>query len=258
MCTIAKGGIGVKPISQEQAREIFLQSDAKYISQEQSYIFYDLFSGCFELETYLCDECLVVKKESEWFIHALSERSDLVSAAGNVQAVRTDTDRVFAFSYGAPPGELNGRIGSHKFFRKGFSYFDPDIRKLTPADREQVAFCCADDPADNRTGREMASDFLRRFADSAENLLALGLFDGGKLVGYVQGDFYAELEMTTCDLYVNRLYRRKGYAKRLLSAFCATRPEGIFCYSCVASNAASAATAKAVGFRYAGSYLWIA
>ncbi len=248
----------MKPISQEQAREIFLQSDAKYISQEQSYIFYDLFSGCFELDTYLCDECLVVKKESEWFIHALSEKSDLVSAAGHVQAVRTDTDRVFAFSYGAPPGELNGRIGSHKFFRKGFSYFDPDIRKLTPADREQVAFCCADDPADNRIGREMASDFLRRFTDSAENMLALGLFDGGKLVGYVQGEFYTELEMTTCDLYVNRLYRRKGYAKRLLSAFCATRTEGVFCYSCVASNAASAATAKAVGFRYAGSYLWIA
>ncbi len=181
-------------ISQKQARNIFLQSDAKYILQEQPYIFYDLFSGCFKLETYLCHECLVAKKGTEWFIHALSERADLVSTAEKVQGMRTDSDRVFAFSYGAPPEKLHGRIVSHKLFRRGFSYFDPDIRKLTPADREQVAFCCADDPADNRIGQEMASDFLRLFMDSAEEIFAFGLFDAGKLVGYVNMNFYAEAD----------------------------------------------------------------
>ena len=247
----------MKPITQETARKLLLQSDAKYISQEHPVIFYDLFSGVLELETYTCADCLIVKNDLNWFVHALSDKSDIVIAKNNIQMLKSEKDSIFAFSYGAPPQDLNDKIGSHKFARQGFSYKDPDIRKITSEDKEKVEICCAIDKDDSETGQNMASDFLRSFSDFciAEDIYTLGLFKSDKLIGFVQGETHKELGITVVNIYVNRAYRRKGYAKRLLSAICSMQQETVYCYSCVCTNEASAATARACGFHYMGSYL---
>ena len=245
------------PITQEVARELLLQSDAKYIAQEQPVIFYDTFSGALELKTYICGECLIVKTGSDWFIHALSEKADIASAKSDVQMIRSANENLFAFSFGAPSQEFNGKIGSYKFARKGFSYEDLDIRKMTLEDKEKFEICCAIDPDDSQTGQNMAADFLRLFSDfcTAEGVYTLGLFEADKLAGLVTGETVRELGLITVSIYVNRAYRQKGYAKRLLSALCSTQREAVYCYSCVCTNEASAATAKACGFRYMGSYM---
>ena len=247
----------MKIITQEAARKLLLQSDAKYISQEQPIFFYDLFSGALELETYACAECLIVKNDFNWFIHALSDNADIVAAQNNIQMLKSEKDSIFAFSYGVPSQELNGKICSHKFARKGFLYEDPDIRKITLADQEKVEICCAADPDDSEIGQCTAADFIRSFSYfcTAEDVCTLGLFEADKLVGFVHGEINKELEIITVNIYVNRAYRRKGYAKRLLSALCSTQQEIMYCYSCVCTNEASAATAKACGFNYMGSYL---
>lgn len=249
--------VTMNPITQDVARKLLLQSDAKYIAQEQPVIFYDTFSGALELETYICGECLIVKNDLDWVIHALSDKADIASAQSDVLMVRSANENLFAFSFGAPSQEFNGKIGSHKFARKGFPYEDPDIRKMTLEDRKKVEICCAIDPNDSQIGRNEAADFLRLFSDfcTAEDVYTLGLFESDKLVGWVKGEIMKELGFTTVSIYVNRAYRQKGYAKRLLSALCSTQQETVYCYSCVRTNEASAATAKACGFRYMGSYL---
>lgn len=247
----------MNPITQEVARQLLFQSDAKYISQEHAEIFYDLFSGEFDLETYICHECLIVKNQSDWFIHALSDGADIVAAQSDVQTLKSQQDSIYAFSYGAPPENLKDKIGSHKFARKWSHYDDPDIRKITLEDREKVELCCAFDPDDNKIGQREAAGFLNLFSNlcTAEGICTLGFFESDKLVGFVYGETNKELGITAISIYVNRAYRRKGYAKRLLSALCSTQQEVVYCYSCVRTNEASAATAKSCGFRYMGSYL---
>lgn len=247
----------MKSITQEAASKLLLQSDAKYISQELPVIFYDLFSGALELETYICADCLIVKNDLNWFIHALSDKADIVAAKNNIQMLKSEKESIFAFSYGAPSQDLNDKIGSHKFARKWFSYKDPDIRKITLENKEKAETCCAIDQDDSEIGQSIASDFLRSFSDCciAENICTLGLFESDKLIGFIQGETHKELGITVINIYVNRAYRRKGYAKRLLPAICSTQQETVYCYSCVCTNEASAAAARACGFHYMGSYL---
>jgi GNAT superfamily N-acetyltransferase len=83
-----------------------------------------------------------------------------------------------------------------------------------------------------------------------------GLFREGLLCGFVDGDLYPEVGITTVDLFVNRQHRGQGYARRLLNAFC-SRPGTVYCYSCVKTNLASYRTALSCGFRKVGEYLLI-
>ena len=156
------------------------------------------------------------------------------------------------------PKELNDYIGSLKYARKWSPNEDADIRELTKADFQAVQICCRVDDQDNRFERQAAADFAECFGSSCENnrYHNLGLFKGTTLVGFVQG-VSEEVNLTTINIFVNRQYRKNGYAKRLLLSLCSVFQDTVYCYSCEKTNIASIATAESCGFIFQGSYLKI-
>lgn len=250
----------MEQISIKEAQELLFSSDAKYVSQEQSSIYYDNFSGRVTLDTYMTFGCLAVKSGSYWHIHALSAESDVSSAIEEVKkCMDLDTEKLLVLTWNAIPEELTDKIGSYKFMRNYLPYCDQSIRQLTINDYEQVRKCCSYDTEDNQIGQDIANDFLTNYNDFLNDTttINLGLFVDDNLVGFVQLFEEKELGLSTINIYVNRAHRRKGYAKRLLSAACATSKNMAYCYSCVKTNTSSINTAKSCGFQFKGAYLYI-
>ncbi|MBR7142346.1 MAG: GNAT family N-acetyltransferase [Clostridia bacterium] len=248
----------MRQISVCEAREIFYSTDAKYVSQEQAAIYYDNFSGEIAIDTYVTCGCLVVKSNSWWHIHAIGAESDISSAVKKVKEfMDLNTEKLMVLTWDSIPDELTDKRGAYKFVRGYLPYTDPSVRELTINDYEQVKKCCSYDAMDNRIGNDCANEFLTYYHEFINdvNVINLGLFIGDDLVGYVQSFLQKGVDMSTVNIYVNRTQRQKGYAKRLLSAVCATSENVMYCYSCVKDNIASINTAKSCGFQFKGAYL---
>jgi len=250
----------MKRISISEAKELLFSCDAKYVSQEQASVYYDNFSERIKLDTYVSHCCLIVKCDNDWHIHALSGESDIISA---IQKVRDNmdpcTDRIMVLTWKSIPNELNDKKGAYKLARCYKPYSDDSIRKVTAEDLSHIQICCAFDPDDNQIGQTIARDFLTCYNDFTNDscVTNLGLFEDNSLVGFVQSFEQKELGISTVNIYVNRSYRNKGYAKRLLSAICAISENTVYCYSCVKRNVASVNTARSCGFQFMGAYLFI-
>ena len=108
-------------------------------------------------------------------------------------------------------------------------------------------------------GQDIAKEFLTYYTDymNDTHTVNLGLFIDNSLVGFVQSFEQKNQSISTINIYVARMHREKGYAKRLLSAICATNENMVYCYSCVKNNIASFNTAKSCGFQFKGAYLFI-
>lgn len=250
----------MKRISVSEAREMFYSSDAKYVSQEQSAIYYDNFSGELALDTYVTCGCLAVKSNSNWHIHAISAESNISSAIQKIKEfMDLDTEKLMVLTWDSIPDELTDKRGAYKFVRGYLPYSDQSIRELTIDDYDQVKECCSYDAIDNQIGKDISNEFLTYYNDFINdvNVINLGLFIDNNLVGFAQSFLEKGLDISTVNIYVNRAQREKGYAKRLLSAICATSENMIYCYSCVKTNIASMNTAKSCGFQFKGAYLVI-
>ena len=250
----------MKPISLNEAKDLFFASDAKYVSQEQASIYYDNFSGKAHLDIYVTHDCLVVKSDSDWHIHAIRTESDVLAAIDKVKGIMNfDSEHLMVLTWNQIPEELADCRGAYKFARGYLPYQDQSIRSLTTADAEQIKKCCALDPEDTPIGKHIAEEFLTYYNDLLIDpyVTTLGLFEKNNLVGFVQAFQQKELDFATINIYINKSYRKKGYAKRLLSALCATSENIVYCYSCVKTNTASINTAKSCGFQFKGAYLSI-
>ena len=170
-----------------------------------------------------------------------------------------DTEKLMVLTWNSIPDELTDKRGAFKFVRGYLPYSDQSIRELTIDDYDQVQECCSYDAMDNQTGKNLSNEFLTYYNDFINdvNVINLGLFIDNNLVGFVQSFLQKGLDISTINIYVNRAQREKGYAKRLLSAICATSENMIYCYSCVKTNIASINTAKSCGFQFKGAYLFI-
>ena len=247
-------------LSLNEARELLFSSDAKYVFQELSSIYYDNFSGELAIEPYMTCGCLAVKGDAIWHIHAISTESDLFSAIDEVKGLMDpDTEKLMVLTWNKVPEELADKRGAYKFARGYLPYSDQSVRRLTLEDDEQIRACCAYDPEDNQIGQSMANDFFAHYKDFLHDADAinLGLFVENRLVGFAQAIEQKGLGFSTVNIYVNRTQRKKGYAKRLLSALCASSENMTYCYSCVKTNLASMNTAKSCGFQFKGAYLMI-
>ncbi len=250
-----------KPITIKEARDLFLTHPARFVAQEITDLSYDNFSG--ELDDvypYLSCGCLIVKCKSDWHIHALSDDADIISAVDVIKNhLGKGSRRIFAFPMEKIPPELEDKQRSYRFSRPYAPYEDDKIRPITKSDLPAVEECCAPDPEDNPFGADLAETFISRVRDYPEeaDCTTLGLFEGGSLVGLAASEHLAELGISCIDVFVKRTCRRKGYAKRLLSAICAASRDTEYCYSCVGTNTASANTAKASGFVLRGAYMLI-
>ena len=248
------------PISIEEARDLFLSHPARLVSQEQSVLFYDNFSGDIEIVPYLTCGCMIVKTDDSWFIHALAEDSDILSAILEVvECMDKNNEKVFVFTLEQIPEQISDNAGSYKFAREYSNYFDDEIRPLTTADIRAIESCCFPDPLDTDIGKAMASSFLELYPDFLINpeCYLIGLFHNNVLVGVASAEKHEALGIAVIDIYVNREHRKKGYAKRLISAICSVSKDCTYCYSCLKTNEASANTAKACGFEFKGAYLGI-
>ena len=232
----------MKKITIEEARTLFLSHPARYVSQEQPEIYYDNFSGEIEIVPYLTCGCLAVRSGTCWHIHALSEDADFISAVVTVNQQReNETESIMAFTWGNPPEPLENYVGSYKFARNPIdNYADNEIRPLTAEDAQAIEKCCAYDTEDDYIGKNMASDFIAysRYINSPRDTV-LGLFEGNDLAGIVQSAKNSELNIAVINIYVNRKYRKKGYAKRLLSAICTTDQNTVYCYARITPTFAS-------------------
>lgn len=250
----------MKQISVNEAREVFFASDVKYVSQEQTSIYYDNFSGELDVFAYTTCSCLVVKTNSDWHIHALCAESDVCSAIKKVKEIMNlDSEKLMVLTWDSVPKELTDNRGAYKFARGYLPYTDQSIRRLTLDDSEQIAACCSPDSEDNMIGKHLANEFLLYYKDffNDPNIINLGLFENNAMVGFAQAFPQKELRLSTINIFVNRAHRKKGYAKRLLSAICATDEGAVYCYSCVKTNTASVNTAKSCGFEFKGAYLLV-
>lgn len=204
--------------------------------------------------------CLAIKSDSYWHIHTLNVESDVSSAIEEVYGfLDLNTERLMVLTWNSIPEELKDKKGAYKFARGYMPYSDQAVRQLTAEDYEQVKNCCLYDPDDNKIGQNIAGEFLKNYNDYVNdpNTVNLGLFIDNSLVGLVRSFEQKNLGISTVDIYVNRLQRKKGYAKRLLSAICATTENTVYCYSCAKTNIASMNTAKSCGFQFKGAYLLI-
>lgn len=249
----------MKAITLGDARKLFLAHPARFISQEQSEIYYDNFSGYLNVAPYLTCGCLAVKSGSCWHVHALACESDILSAIEQVKKKRKEeSEKIMAFTWNNIPEELEECVGSYKFARNFRPYEDDAVRSLTMDDADAIEKCCASDSDDNYIGKGIAADFFQyRNYLCLPNNITLGLFSDKVLTGIAKATENNELGIATIDIFVNRLYRNKGYAKRLLSAICATSENLTYCYSCVKTNIASISTAKACGFEFKGAYIFV-
>lgn len=250
----------MKQIPINEAKELFFSCNAKYVSQEQSSIYYDNFSGRADIDTYISCDCLIVKCGNDWHIHALSSEADILSAIQKVNVfINPSTDKLMVLTLDIIPDELSDKRGAYKFARRYKPYSDTSVRELTTEDSALIKECCSSDPDDTQIGQTIAKDFLTYYNDfiTDPNTTNLGLFEDNCLVGFVQSFEQKETGLATVNIFVKRLYRNKGYAKRLLSAICATSEKTVYCYSCVKRNVASINTAKACGFQFMGAYLFI-
>lgn len=250
----------MKQISVNEAREMFFSSDAKYVSQEQSSIYYDNFSGELDISAYTTCGCLVVKTNYDWHIHAIGLESDVLYAIEKVREVMDlHSEKLMILTLGNIPEELADKIGAYKFARGYLPYTDQSVRHLALDDSDQIQKCCSLDPEDNHIGKNIANEFLTYHKEFLNNrdITNLGLFENNALVGFAQAFSEKELGLSTINIFVNRAHRKKGYAKRLLSAICATSEDTMYCYSCVKTNIASVNTAKSCGFEFKGAYLFI-
>ena len=247
-------------ISIDEAKNIIYASEAKYVAQEQITIYYDNFSGLIDIDTYYTNECLVVKNNTIWHIHALNEKSDIISAIHTVKMlISADSEMLMVFTWNCVPEELANKNGSFKFARGYMAYDDSSVRNLTIEDAKYIEECCEIDSEDNNIGKDISEEFLLNYKNyiNDSKVVNLGLFENGVLIGFAQSFLEDDLKLSTINIFVNRKYRNKGYAKRLLSSVCATEKDVIYCYSCVKSNIASVNTAKACGFKFKGAYLLI-
>ena len=250
----------MEKIALTEARELFFSSEAQYVSQEQSYIYYDDFSGEVALDIYMAYGCLVVKNDSDWHIHAISVESDISFAIKEVsEFMNSDTEHLMVLTWNNIPKELKDKRGAYKLAREYLPYSDQSIRQLTIDDYECVKKCCSYETDDNQIGQDIAKEFLTYYTDymNDTHTVNLGLFIDNSLVGFVQSFEQKNQRISTINIYVSRMQRKKGYAKRLLSAICATNENMIYCYSCVKNNIASFNTAKSCGFQFKGAYLFI-
>lgn len=250
----------MEKIALTEARELFFSSEAQYVSQEQSYIYYDNFSGEVALDIYITYGCLVVKNDSDWHIHAISVESDISSAIKEVSKfMNSDTEHLMVLTWNNIPKELKDKRGAYKLAREYLPYSDQSIRQLTIGDYECVKKCCSYENDDNQIGQNIAKEFLTYYTDyiNDTHTVNLGLFIDNSLVGFVQSFEQKNQSISTINIYVSRMQRKKGYAKRLLSAICATKENMIYCYSCAKNNIASFNTAKSCGFQFKGAYLFI-
>ena len=245
------------PVCLSDARRIYLASQTRFVCQEVFDLFYDGFSGMVTVEAYLTAGCLSVLFGANWYIHTLNESSDLMTAVAEVLNRINSDEHLFVFTLGDAPEKFQDCAGSYKLYREAKPFFDPDIRPLSSGDADQIAACCAPDAEDTSIGQRMAREALE-WAKNPDVFSGgvFGLFREGLLCGFVDGDLYPEVGITTVDLFVNRQHRGQGYARRLLNAFCA-RPGTVYCYSCVKTNLASYRTALSCGFRKVGEYLLI-
>ena len=138
-------------------------------------------------------------------------------------------------------------------------YHDNAIRVLTIEDAKNIEICCSPDLGDNQIGKNISEEFLNHYKEflKSPHITNLGLFINDQLTGFVQAFSQKDLGLSTINIFVNRAYRKNGYAKRLLSAMCATSPGNVYCYSCVKTNIASIHTAQTCGFELKGAYLFI-
>ncbi len=250
----------MEQINLSEALELFFSSDAQYVSQEQSEIYYDNFSGKVPLDVYITHGCLAVKSGYYWHIHALNAESDITSAIKEIsEFMDSSTEYLMVLTSNNIPSELTDKRGAYKLAREYLPYSDKSIRKLTKNDYECTKECCSYDSEDTKIGQDIANEFLTNFEDymNNTNIVNLGLFIDNNLVGFVQSFRQKNRNISTINIYVNRTQRKNGYAKRLLSAICATDENTVYCYSCVKTNTASFNTAKSCGFQFKGAYLSI-
>lgn len=250
----------MKQILINEAKELLFSCDAKYVSQEQSSIYYDNFSGRIKVDTYISCDCLVIKSDHDWHIHALSANSNISSAIKEVKEImNTNSEKLMVLTWDNIPDELSDNRGAYKFARYYEPYADNCICELKMINFEQVKECCLYDPEDTPIGHNIANDFLTYYTDfiNNPNTINLGLFEDNSLVGFVQSFEQKDLGLSTVNIYVKRSYRNTGYAKRLLSSICATSKNTVYCYSCVKRNVASINTAKSCGFKFKGAYLFL-
>lgn len=178
----------MRQIAVSEAKELLFSSDAKYVSQEQSSIYYDNFSGRAPVDTYMTCECLVVKSGADWHIHAISNKSDVSSAIQEVSKLMDpNADKLMVLTWDNIPDELTDKRGAYKFVRGYLPNSDPSVRELTTEDYEQVKTCCAYDSEDNQIGKNIANDFISYYNDfiNDDNTINLGLFEEDNLVGFV-------------------------------------------------------------------------
>ena len=245
------------PVTKNDARRIYLASDAKLVFQEGYDLFYEDFSEQNSAEPYLAEGCLCVRSDTSWLVHALNASSDPVRAGKEIVQHMKTGEHLYFCILGDAPEKLRDRAGSYKLAREARTYSDPEIRPLMPEDAPQIAACCAPDPEDTDIGRRIAKEALVWSEDPPTAVGSpLGIFRDGTLCGFVEGRRSPMTGITPINIFVKRAYRGQGYAKRLLNAFCA-RPGTVYCYSCVKSNLASYRTALSCGFRKVGEYLLI-
>ena len=173
--------------------------------------------------------------------------------------ISADSEMLMVFTWNCIPEELTNKNGSFKFARGYMAYDDSSVRNLTIEDAKYIEECCEIDSEDNNIGKDISEEFLLNYKNyiNDSKVVNLGLFENGILMGFAQSFLEDDLKLSTINIFVNRKYRNKGYAKRLLSSVCATEKDVIYCYSCIKSNIASANTAKACGFEFKGAYLLI-
>ncbi len=250
----------MKKISVKEARDLLFSSDAKYVSQEQSSIYYDNFSGEIAVDAYTTHGCLVTKSGADWHIHAITAESDVTCAIEKVKGMlNLDSEKLMVLTWNRVPEELACNRGAYKFARSFLPYTDQCIRHLTPDDSEQIRNCCSLDSDDDQIAKNMAHEFLSYHNEflNDPNVTNLGFFENDNLVGFGQAFEQKGLDLSTVNIFVAKPHRKKGYAKRLLSAICATSQNVMYCYSCAKTNIASINTAKSCGFEFKGAYLFI-
>ncbi len=245
------------PVTKNDARRIYLASDAKLVFQEGYDLFYEDFSERNGAQPYLAAGCLSVRSDSDWLVHALTQFSDPVKAGEETAKLMKTGERLYFCILGDAPEPFRNCAGAYKLTREARPCTDPEIRPIVPEDAARIADCCAPDPEDTDVGQLIAREALVWSEDPS--LIAdspLGLFRNGTLCGFVEGHFSRSTGITPINIFVNRAYRGRGYAKRLLNAFC-TDPGTVYCYSCVKQNTASLKTALSSGFQKVGEYLRI-
>lgn len=141
----------------------------------------------------------------------------------------------------------------------GKPYEDACIRLLEEKDSEQLLALTTIYDDNNPFSQSIAENIQNQYFHLKEDaaLHMLGIFEGATLAGAISIENKHNKVIVIRDVFVAKEYRGKKYATRLIRAALALYIDAPYSYSCGSDNPASSAAAKAAGFAFEGTYVFL-